>query len=1149
LIGLFAGLLALATYLFQWPYKNVAIIAIATVGTAIVSGLLFRLLRYWRESTAARQEEDSLSAVAKQKIKRMEAIWEAAIERIRHSRLKERGDPIYVIPWYLMLGESGSGKTTALNNSRVGIPCVEGRVAPSKTDDVGNWWLMDESIVIDTPGRYSFPIDDVDELEWQRFKKLFLKYRKSLPLNGVIIAISVKRIVQSQPNELKIHATQLRGRLGELIQSLGVRFPVYILITQCDQIAGYTPFFDQFPEAVTSQAMGELVRLDELSIDQRVNQIFWYVEKQLMELRLSLLAGIAQEDLTAALFTLPEQIDALRRPTRTLVKSLLDTAYYAEAPLFRGIYFGSGHQEGVPISNCLNVNGESHDLMQSSGWQTGERSLFLKGYFGKVLNQDKNLVRPTHQAVNWNKLRQNLGVAIWASVCLLIGLGLSASFYFNMDLLRNTDRALPGDMVIKNKVSQDLVVIDEFRQVIQGLHDKHSTLWLTNLGLNHSHHLAKRFEQEYGKRFKKAILDPFTQRFNDSLSRLSEKTPPQDIANYVGFMTQHIKLLQTAVKALADEQPQRLSEIPLNDDFMLFHLDRDIAQQTQYVNLLQSTYRAYLQWVSHPKMLAEDLQQVESQLMTWLGREEIGLSWLIDWANLKQNLNEVSMRDYWGRSYRPSNETPKNIPRAFTPAGWQAIYTLLEEITHVVQNSEQIQQKRHTFIAHYQREYFRHWQALMTKFHVGAQAWRGDRRQLELAALLSSDNSPYLKLLSDVNQQLAPMLALESHQESIPAWVPLVARFNKLMQPDYQKNLQSGGGMMDTLVDKGSKALGKMKSLVQGIDTNDAIFYEDKKAYPLVNLYFSSLAQLGEQTQSTFASYETVQRVAIELDKLIGEPEQIMNRNEWAKKQLKKIVGQNQMSENIFWHLLDYQAKQLWWVLVSEAEKYLEQLWQTEVLAHAEGLTGWQKIDELQGPNGKIWEFQDSYAKPFLVKHRRRGYLAKEIYSQSIHFSRSFLQVLNQGKVSQQAISGVYQVDLQARPTSANRDARELPKLTKLTMQCASGNTEFENYNFPKRITLNWSPQDCGDVSLEIHVGRVVLTKNYTGYNAFIRFLKDFKTGTKTFYPKDFPDYRGELATLGINQMTVSYIISGQSDVLRLATKNPSTIPNRIISR
>ena len=81
-----------------------------------------------------------------------------------------RGRSLYELPWYVIIGAPGSGKTTALLNSGLKFP-LEQRVGKGALRGVGgtrncDWWFTDEAVFLDTAGRYttqdSDPASDVE---------------------------------------------------------------------------------------------------------------------------------------------------------------------------------------------------------------------------------------------------------------------------------------------------------------------------------------------------------------------------------------------------------------------------------------------------------------------------------------------------------------------------------------------------------------------------------------------------------------------------------------------------------------------------------------------------------------------------------------------------------------------------------------------------------------------------------------------------------------------------------------------------------------------------------------------------------------------------------------------------------------------------
>ncbi len=123
-------------------------------------------------------------------------------KRWRALKQKRRsGHSLYELPWYVIIGAPGSGKTTALINSGLHFP-LEQRSGKGALRGVGgtrncDWWFTDEAIFLDTAGRYTTQDSDAnaDSAGWAEFLKLLQKYRKRRPVNGVILTISAQDLM------------------------------------------------------------------------------------------------------------------------------------------------------------------------------------------------------------------------------------------------------------------------------------------------------------------------------------------------------------------------------------------------------------------------------------------------------------------------------------------------------------------------------------------------------------------------------------------------------------------------------------------------------------------------------------------------------------------------------------------------------------------------------------------------------------------------------------------------------------------------------------------------------------------------------------------------------------------------------------------
>jgi len=120
------------------------------------------------------------------------------------------------MPWYVIIGPPGSGKTTALRQSGLHFPIdladdLKG-VGGTRNCD---WFFTEQAVLVDTAGRYvqqqSDP--DIDAAEWLGFLDLLKKHRGRRALNGVILTLSVKELLQGE-TEVRNHGREIRRRLA-----------------------------------------------------------------------------------------------------------------------------------------------------------------------------------------------------------------------------------------------------------------------------------------------------------------------------------------------------------------------------------------------------------------------------------------------------------------------------------------------------------------------------------------------------------------------------------------------------------------------------------------------------------------------------------------------------------------------------------------------------------------------------------------------------------------------------------------------------------------------------------------------------------------------------------------------------------------------
>jgi type VI secretion system protein ImpL len=355
-------------------------------------------------------------------------------ERMREALAKLRtlrggkANYLYDLPWYLLIGPPGSGKTTALVNSGLEFPLAKG-AAPDKLKGVGgtrycDWWFTEDAVLVDTAGRYTTQESDArsDHASWLAFLDLLRRNRARQPINGVLVAISLEDLLTLSATEIAAHARAITARLVELHDRLGIEFPVYVLFTKTDLVSGFMEYFDGLDETGRAQVFGTTFQTTD-----KTKSMLGEVTAELDALVERLTAGLDQrlaeeKDATnrVLLFGFPAQIAALRTTLSTFLANIFDTIPERSGVVLRGFYFTSGTQFGTPIDQLLGAltKGLGAQVVGTLAFSGVGKSFFLTDLVEKVVIGEAGWVSSSR---NRRRLRFAALAGLFVLAPLLIG--------------------------------------------------------------------------------------------------------------------------------------------------------------------------------------------------------------------------------------------------------------------------------------------------------------------------------------------------------------------------------------------------------------------------------------------------------------------------------------------------------------------------------------------------------------------------------------------------------------------------------------------------------------------------------------------------------------------------------------------------------
>ena len=458
-----------------------------------------------------------------------------AITTIKTSKLglNSGAAALYELPWYMIIGNPAAGKSSAVGHSGLQFPipgtkAVQG-VAGTRNCD---WFFTTDGILLDTAGRYS--VDGADRAEWFGFLALLRKYRRRAPINGILICVSVAELMEANPKKSLELAKNLRTRVQELTERLGVYAPVYVLFTMADLIAGFSDFFHDAEGAERDRVWGATIRYNRRSTHQDVvaffDQHFDELHDGLKEMSLASMAGNRSTRMRPGVFTFPLEFAAIKTPLRAFLATLFEENTYQFKPVFRGFYFTSALQEGS-VQNLASKRVASRfdlKLHEPHATRTGEPGgeqggYFLHDLFRKVIFADRELVA---RYTSPTSARLKYGAFFAATVLLGCSLGLwSWSYMGNRQLVANVQADL--DKVVRLQAKRTdlqsrleaLEILQDRIEQLQKYRD--SKPWMLGFGLYQGGALERKLRDEFYGGVREVMLAPVGAALESFLTQMN----------------------------------------------------------------------------------------------------------------------------------------------------------------------------------------------------------------------------------------------------------------------------------------------------------------------------------------------------------------------------------------------------------------------------------------------------------------------------------------------------------------------------------------------------------------------------------------------------------------------------------------------------
>ena len=456
---------------------------IGAIAVVLLAFAVHMTYRQWRRTQSdrrilqrvlrlGRRGERPIAAERLAEIKRIATIAIAQLKARRIGRweialLFQPRRYLYTLPWYIVLGSQGAGKTSVLRQASLTFPLderIQSILAPAGRDAMPGWWVTNDAVLIDTAGyysrhgtsRYPLPASSIqsdareslaqrgnrraltDMTEWQGFLGMLVKLRPGMPINGVVLTVDVAVLAHADPQVRIAEGDALRARLAEVHKTLGIEFPIWLIVTKIDRLTGFAEYVRALPDEVRNcgwgfalpdghdaQSSAKLRTHCESKLTQLVDSLADHIHTRLLDETNPAYCG--------RLATLPEALTALIKPLTELVMGIFGETI-DDAPagrtMLRGVWLTSAMQAG----NTISV--ERHTVLQRMVGAarvaspqtklTGCGSYFLHDVLSRIVSE-AHLVQPNRHWENRRRLQRLIGHALVWLVSAALAAGIWGS--------------------------------------------------------------------------------------------------------------------------------------------------------------------------------------------------------------------------------------------------------------------------------------------------------------------------------------------------------------------------------------------------------------------------------------------------------------------------------------------------------------------------------------------------------------------------------------------------------------------------------------------------------------------------------------------------------------------------------------------------
>jgi len=402
----------------------------------------------------------------------IDAIVGQARARLAAARLPGKRN-LDSLPLVLLVGPEGSAKTTSVVRAGLGAELLAGEALRGETvtpTTAANVWYGHDAVFVEAGGALA-----KDPSRFARLLRHLQPARMRAAVTGgtqapraAVVCFSCEELFKPGAGEsIAAAARDLRARLGEAAQRLGIRLPVYVLFTKADAVPHFAEYVQHFTPEDARQVVGAGLAADTgpagtyaERAGAAVSAAFEEIYLQLAANRLLVLHREQAPERKPGAYELPREFRKMQPMVVDFLRELCRPSQLAVSPVLRGFYF-TGVQAvyvqesaaaAAPAAQAASVSAASSATQVFSAPQARAAAAasaytppsmrkvprwnFLEGVFRDVVLADQSAMKATLGGTRLNFARRALYAGA-AAAALLVAFGFTVSYANNRVLERD----------------------------------------------------------------------------------------------------------------------------------------------------------------------------------------------------------------------------------------------------------------------------------------------------------------------------------------------------------------------------------------------------------------------------------------------------------------------------------------------------------------------------------------------------------------------------------------------------------------------------------------------------------------------------------------------------------------------------------------